>query len=182
LGPGILDAEHEVADDVAVELDDDGGRQPHGVGEALPVGLEVGGDLGEPLADGLEAPVLPRRVGVVGACWTEHEPLGTHGLRERWLGGRARGGVRAPVACDGEQRQQWGSEVAYRGEDAVELGLVDEGTGQGGGAVVASGEAEVAEDGGPVVVEVADHPQLVGGGGGGGHDGAPAGAVRAPVR
>jgi hypothetical protein len=53
LGPGVLAAEHEVADDrgvvVVAEGDDDGGRETGGLGEQLAVAVEVGGAAGEPL-------------------------------------------------------------------------------------------------------------------------------------
>ena len=47
-------------------------------------------------------------------------------------------------------------------EHAVELGLVCDRSGQRRGAVVVPGDGEVAQPGGPVVVEVALDPELVG--------------------
>ena len=81
------------------------------------------------------------------------------------------------------------------GEQAVQLGLVGDLDGEGGGGVVVANEAVTAEPVRPVVVEVAGEPDLVGGGrvpapGGGGRGrswrcslpGAPTVAVRAMAR
>jgi hypothetical protein len=50
LGPAVLDAQHEVADDrgrgPVAEGDDDGGRQAGGLREQLAIAVEVGGTAG----------------------------------------------------------------------------------------------------------------------------------------
>jgi hypothetical protein len=75
LGPGVLAAEHEVADDwgrgVVAEADDDGGRETGRLREELAVAVQVGGAASEPLVDGLELAELPGGVGVVVAGHVE---------------------------------------------------------------------------------------------------------------
>jgi len=79
LGPGVLTAEHEVADGrgrgVVAQGDDDSGRDTGRFEEQLAVAVEVSGTAGEPLVDRLEPPVLPGRLGVVGGGGTEDEAL-----------------------------------------------------------------------------------------------------------
>src|SRR5215213_429974 len=106
-------------------------------------------------------------------------------------------GVPFSVGCcrglmEGAHRQQRDAEVADPIEDAVQLRLVDDRAGQAGSAVVEANQGEVAERGGPVIVEVTGDPDLVhrgvgrrragpAGAGwvgdGSGHVGAPAGAL-----
>ena len=57
--------------------------------------------------------------------------------------------------------KQRGADVAQTGEETVELRLVRERSAQAGRAVVAAHQGEVAEPGGPVVVEVTIDPDLV---------------------
>jgi hypothetical protein len=64
LGPGVLNFDHEVADDQAVALDHDGLGEPVGRGEPGAVVVQRGEGAGEPAADVLAAVVLPRGVGV----------------------------------------------------------------------------------------------------------------------
>src|ERR1700759_1606151 len=55
--------------------------------------------------------------------------------------------------------------------------MVRDRSGQCRGAIVVPGDGELAQPGGPVVVEVALDPELVGQGSAGDHDGAPASAT-----
>ena len=60
---------------------------------------------------------------------------------------------------------QGDAEVADFGEQAVQLRLVRDGTGEAGRAVVLAGQGEVTEPGRPVLVEVPVDPEPVAGGG-----------------
>ena len=150
LGPGVLAAEHEVADDrgrdVLAEGDDDGGRETGRLREQLAVAVEVGGAAGEPLVDGLEPAEPPGRLGVVGGGGTEGEALGVQRALEHRGSGRC-----IPGAELGDDR----ADVAQAGEYPVKLRLVGDLDGDRGGAVVVAGHVEPAEPGRPVVVEVA---------------------------
>ena len=121
LGPGVLAAEHEVADDrgvgVVAERDDDGGRETGGFGEQLAVAVEVGGAAGEPLVDRLEPAVLPGRVGVGGGGGTQGEALGAQRALEHRPADRGRRSTGAQLGDDG-------ADVAQAGEYTVELRLV----------------------------------------------------------
>ncbi len=79
-GPGVLAAEHEVADElgrgVVAEGDDYGGRETRCLRERFAVGVEVGAAASEPLVDRLELVELPGRVGVAGGRGTVWEALG----------------------------------------------------------------------------------------------------------
>lgn len=87
LGPGVLEAEHEVADDrgrgVGAEGDDDGARETVGLQEQPAVAVEVGRAAGEPLVDRREPAVLPGHLGVLGVGGTESEALSVQWVLER---------------------------------------------------------------------------------------------------
>jgi hypothetical protein len=144
LGPGVLAAEHEVADDrgrgVVAEGDDDGGRESGRLREQLAVAVEVGGAAGEPLVDGLEPAVAPRRVGVAGGGGTEGEALGVHRALEHRPADRYR-------CIRGAELGDDGADVAQAGEHPVKLRLVGDLDGDRGGAVVVAGHVEAAEPG-----------------------------------
>src|SRR3954469_8851620 len=73
--------------------------------------------------------------------------------------------------------EEGGADVAETGEQAVELRLVRHRSGECAGAVVVPADGEPAEPWGPVVVEVAVDPDLVGG-----HDGTPTRRARPATR
>ena len=158
LGPRVLDPQHQVADDLTVQLDHQGGRQPRGVGEGDPVGLQVGGHLGDPAAYGLEAPEAPRRLGVLGSGRSDSQPFGALGPGQV----RERCSHAADAIRQGTHREQWRAQVAEAGKHPVQLGLVGDRAAQGRGPVAAVGKGQPAEQGGPVAVEVAADRELVG--------------------
>ena len=78
LGPGVPDLDHQVADDRAVELDDQDHGEPVGVRELDAVLLDRRGGGREPPTDLGEPPVLPGRVEVVDGDATQGQPGGAH--------------------------------------------------------------------------------------------------------
>jgi len=76
LGRRVLEAKHQVTDDVPIALDDHSGRQPLRLGEGRPVGLDVLGQQRRPPGDGGKSPVRPGGLGIASGGRTEREPLG----------------------------------------------------------------------------------------------------------
>src|SRR5918998_4191673 len=62
---------------------------------------------------------------------------------------------------DGLDGDQGGAEVAYLGEQAVQLSLVGHCAAQGGSAVVFADQGQSAEPGRPVLVEVPLYPEFI---------------------
>ena len=126
-------AEREVADDwglgAVAECDDDAALEAGGLREQRAVAAKVGWAAGEPLVDRLEPAVFPGRLGVLGAGGTEGEALGV----ERAFEDRSAGANRLRGSAEfGDD----GADVAQAREYTVELGLVGDRGGDGGGAVV----------------------------------------------
>jgi len=78
LGPGVTDLDHQVADDRAVELDDQEHREPLGVLERGAVLVDRRGGGGEPPTDLGETAVLPGRLEVVGGRAPQRQASRAH--------------------------------------------------------------------------------------------------------
>ena len=108
------------------------------------------------------------------------EVSGTRGSRRRWKAARTaatsaaaatrgRGGRWRPSGrswccwgrVDDRDGDQGDAEVTDLGEQPVQFGLVGDGSGEAGAAVVLVGQGEAAEPRRPVLVEPARNPQLV---------------------
>jgi hypothetical protein len=78
LGPGVLDGEHQVADDLAVPLDDDRLGQPVRVHELRPVLLERAQRAAQPPRHRLQPTEPPRGLGIVAGRGPQRQPFGAH--------------------------------------------------------------------------------------------------------
>src|SRR4051794_472042 len=98
-------SKHDVTDDlgptVVAEGDQKGGGRPRGLGQVVPVAVEVGRAAGEPLADRLEPADLPGRVGVTSGGGTDGEALGLQRTLENRPADRGRRTAVADLDEDG---------------------------------------------------------------------------------
>ena len=77
LGPRVLDGEHQVPDDLPVELDDEGLGETGGILEAGAVLLQGGWCAGQPAADVGEPAEPPGGLEVVAGRGPQRQPVGT---------------------------------------------------------------------------------------------------------
>jgi hypothetical protein len=131
LGPGVLAAEHEVADEwgygVAAEGDDDGGREAR-CPRAACGRVEVDAAAGEPPFDRLELAEPPDRVGVAGAarparrCYTSERARSPRRALMSLQGGRATSGL--PCSALLARLSRWGARDVLVAKSAPR-GVVD---------------------------------------------------------